>query len=80
MPIDGKAIKSATDKINGGNIPYIVSAFLSDLGISIGQVKVDDKSNEITAIPDLLDLIDIENCVIYYRCNGLSKRYCKKDY
>ena len=55
IPIDGKAIKSATDKINGGNIPYVVSAFLSDLGISIGQVKGDDKSNEITAIPDLLD-------------------------
>lgn len=61
VPIDGKAIKSATDKINGGNIPYVVSAFLSDLGISIGQVKVDSKSNEITAIPELLDLIDISN-------------------
>ena len=60
LSIDGKAIKSARDKINGGNTPYIVSAFLSDIGISIGQVKVDDKSNEITAIPELLDLIDIK--------------------
>lgn len=64
ISIDGKAVKSATDKINGGNIPYIVSAFLCDIGISIGQVKVDDKSNEITAIPDLLDLLDIEGCII----------------
>lgn len=47
--IDGKAVRSATDKINNGNIPYIVSAFIGEIGLSIGQVKVDDKSNEITA-------------------------------
>lgn len=64
ISIDGKAIKSATDKINGGNVPYIVSAFLGDIGISIGQVKVEDKSNEITAIPELLELIDIKDSTI----------------
>ena len=64
VSIDGKAVKSARDKINGGNTPYIVSAFLSDIGISIGQVKVDDKSNEITAIPELIDLLDIEGKII----------------
>lgn len=37
VAIDGKAIKSAKDKINNGNIPYIVSAFTTDLKISIGQ-------------------------------------------
>lgn len=36
--------------INGGNTPYIVSACFSDIGISVGQVKVDNKSNEITGI------------------------------
>ncbi len=78
VPIDGKAIKSATDKINGGNIPYIVSAFLSYLCISIGQVKVDDKSNEITETPDLLDLINIENCVITIDAMGCQKDIAKK--
>lgn len=78
IPIDGKAIKSATDKINGGNIPYVVSAFLSDLGISIGQVKVDDKSNEITAIPDLLDLIDITNSIVTIDAIGCQKDITKK--
>jgi len=62
--IDGKAVREAQDKINGGNIPYIVSAFLSDVGISIGQVKVEDKSSEHTAIPDILDIIDIKGCTI----------------
>ena len=78
IPIDGKAIKSATDKINGGNIPYVVSAFLSDLGISIGQVKVDDKSNEITAIPDLLDLIDITNSIVTIDAMGCQKDITQK--
>lgn len=78
MPIDGKAIKSATDKINGGNTPYIVSAFLQDLGISIAGVKVDDKSNEITAIPELLDLINIENCIITIDAMGCQKEIAKK--
>ena len=62
--IDGKAVREAQDKINGGNIPYIVSAFLSDIGISIGQVKVEDKSSEYTAIPELLDIIDIKGCTV----------------
>ena len=78
VPIDGKAIKSATDRINGGNIPYVVSAFLSDLGISIGQVKVDNKSNEITAIPELLDLIDISNCIVTIDAIGCQKNILDK--
>ena len=78
IPIDGKAIKSATDKINGGNTPYIVSAFLQDLGISIAGVKVDEKSNEITAIPELLDLISIENCIVTIDAMGCQKEIAKK--
>lgn len=62
--IDGKAIRGATEKCINGNIPYIVSAYLADTGISIGQVKVDDKSNEITAIPKLLEILDIDGCLI----------------
>lgn len=62
--IDGKALRGATEKCTNGNIPYIVSAYLADIGISIGQVKVDDKSNEITAIPELLEILDIEGCII----------------
>lgn len=78
IPIDGKAIKSATDKVNNGNTPYIVSAFSQEFGLSIGQVKVDDKSNEITAIPDLLDLIDIEDCIITIDAIGTQKTIVNK--
>ena len=76
ISIDGKAIKSARDKINGGNTPYIVSGFLADVGLSIAQVKVDDKSNEITAIPELINLIDIENKIITIDAIGTQEDIC----
>ena len=78
ISIDGKAVRSATDKINKGNIPYIVSAFIGELGLSIGQVKVDDKSNEITAIPELLDLIDIEGATITIDAIGTQYEIANK--
>lgn len=78
IPIDGQAVKGATDKKNNGSIPYIVSAYLNDLGISIGQVKVDDKTNEITAIPELLDLIDIENSIITIDAIGTQTKIVEK--
>ena len=78
ISIDGKAIKSATDKINNGNIPYIVSAFIGEIGLSIGEVKVDDKSNEITAIPDLLDLLDIEGATITIDAIGTQEEIINK--
>ena len=78
ISIDGKAVRSATDKINNGNIPYIVSAFIGELGLLIGQVKVDDKSNEITAIPELLDLIDIEGTTITIDAIGTQYEIANK--
>ena len=78
IAIDGKAIKSARDKISGGNTPYILSAYLSELGISIGQVEVEKKSNEIKAIPDLLDLLDITDCYITIDAMGTQDDIAKK--
>jgi predicted transposase YbfD/YdcC len=78
ISIDGKAVKSATDKINNGNIPYIVSAFIGEIGLSIGQVKVDDKSNEITAIPDLLDLLEIDGAIITIDAIGTQEEIVNK--
>jgi predicted transposase YbfD/YdcC len=78
IAIDGKAVRSAADKLNGGNTPYIVSAFLTEVGISIGQVKCDEKSNEITAIPDLLEILDISGCIITIDAMGCQKAIVKK--
>jgi predicted transposase YbfD/YdcC len=76
--IDGKAVREAQDKINGGNIPYIVSAFLGDVGISIGQVKVEEKSSEYTAIPELLEIIDIKGCTKTIDAAGTYPDIAKK--
>jgi len=76
--IDGKAVRNAQDKVNGKNIPYIVSAFLSDVGITIGQVKVDEKSSEYTAIPELLDLIDVKGCIITIDAAGTYTEIAEK--
>ena len=76
LSIDDKMIKSTRDKVNGGNTPYIVSAFLSDIDLSIGQLKVDDKSNEIATIPELIKLIDIKDKVITIDAIGTKKDIC----
>ena len=78
IAIDGKAVKSARDKINGGNTPYILSAFLSDLGVSIGQVDVDKKSNEITAIPKLLETLNIKGNFITIDAMGTQANITRK--
>ena len=78
ISIDGKAIKSVTDKINNGSIPYIVSAFIGEIGLSIGQVKVDDKSTEIVAIPNLLDLLEIEGATITIDAIGTQEEIINK--
>ncbi len=57
---------------------YIVSAFLGDIGISIGQVKVDEKSNEITAIPKLLKILDIVGAHITTDAIGAQEKITKK--
>jgi len=56
----------------------ILSGFLCNIGLSIGQIKVNDKSNEITAIPELLDLISIENCIVTIDAMGCQKEIAKK--
>ena len=78
IALDGKAVRSARDKINGGNTPYILSAYLSEVGISIGQVAVDKKSNEIKAIPHLLDLLDIKGCYITIDAIGTQEEVARK--
>lgn len=76
--IDGKTIRGAADRINSKNIPYIVSAFATDLKISAGQVKVDDKINEIKVVPKLLDLIDNKGCVVTMDAMGTQKEIVKR--
>jgi predicted transposase YbfD/YdcC len=71
VAIDGKALRRALDE--GDSIPYIVSAWASENGLALGQVKVNDKSNEITAIPELLQVLEIKGCIVTIDAMGCQK-------
>ena len=72
ISIDGKTICGA--KINGKSPIHMVSAWASNNNLALGQVKVDDKSNEITAIPDLIANLAIQGCVITIDAMGCQKK------
>lgn len=64
VAIDGKTMRGSHDKPAGKKAIHLVSAWAHENGIVLGQCKVDDKSNEITAIPELLQLLDIRGCLV----------------
>jgi predicted transposase YbfD/YdcC len=64
IAIDGKQLHGSRDRANGQAAIDMVSAWATASELVLGQVKVDDKSNEIPAIPELLKLLDIEGCLI----------------
>ncbi|CDN14695.1 Mobile element protein [Richelia intracellularis] len=64
IPIDGKTVKGSYDREQDKSALHLVSAWSSQYRLVLGQVKVADKSNEITAIPALLELLDIAVCII----------------
>lgn len=78
IAIDGKAVRAAGKKAECGNIPYVISAFLCESGITIGQKEVGEKTNEITEIPRLLDLIDIADSVVTIDAIGTQKEIMDK--
>jgi predicted transposase YbfD/YdcC len=74
IAIDGKQARRSYDKRSRRSAIHMVSAWASQNGIVLGQQKTDDKSNEITAIPKLLKLLEIKGCIITIDAMG-----CQKD-
>ncbi len=73
IAIDGKTARRSHDRNKGIQAIHLVSAWASQNGVVLGQVKVDDKSNEITAIPELLKMLDIHGCIISIDAIGTQK-------
>jgi predicted transposase YbfD/YdcC len=73
ISIDGKRVRRSHDERFGKSALHLVSAWASDLHLSLGQVKTADKSNEITAIPELLNLLSIKGCIITIDAMGCQK-------
>lgn len=75
VAIDGKTMRGAK---NGDKITHIVNAWCSANNLVLGQVKTDEKSNEITAIPELLDLLYLEGCIVTIDAMGCQTKIVKK--
>ncbi|AMV24011.1 Transposase DDE domain protein [Gemmata sp. SH-PL17] len=64
VAIDGKTLRQSFDKADAKCAIHMVSAWATANHITLGQVVVDQKSNEITAIPKLLELVDVSGCLV----------------
>ncbi|MBP7050712.1 MAG: ISAs1 family transposase [Phycisphaerae bacterium] len=73
IAIDGKALRRSHDRQHGWGPLQIVSAWASDFGITLGQVATEEKSNEITAIPQLLERIDVQDAIVTLDAAGCQK-------
>jgi hypothetical protein len=78
IALDGKAVRHSFDAATGQAAIHLVSAWATEGGLALGQVKVNSKSNEITAIPALLKLLDITGCFITIDAMGCQKAIAKQ--
>ncbi len=73
LPVDGKTLRRSHDRQNGLGALHLVSVWASEYGLSLGQVACDERSNEITAIPELLRRVDIKGAIITIDAMGAQK-------
>ena len=76
--IDGKALRAATEKIRDSSVPYILNAIEAATGIVIAQLPIDAKTNEITAIPQMLDRIDLHGNMVTIDAIGTQNTIMEK--
>jgi predicted transposase YbfD/YdcC len=74
VAIDGKKLRGSHDRTNGESAIHMVSAWVSDISLVLGQLKTDDKSNEITAIPELIKTLALEGAVVTIDAMGCQKK------
>jgi predicted transposase YbfD/YdcC len=73
LAVDGKTSRRSHDRRKGLGALHSVSVWASEFGLSLGQVACEEKSNEITAIPELLRLVDIKGTIITIDAMGTQK-------
>ena len=78
VAIDGKSLRHSFDTRQALCPLHLVSAWVAECHISLGQVATEEKSNEITAIPELLDQIDIEDAIVTIDALGCQKEIARK--
>ncbi len=78
IAIDGKALRRSHDGKKGLGPLHLVSAWASEYSLTLGQVATEEKSNEITAIPELIDQIDVKDTVVTIDAMGCQKEIAAK--
>jgi predicted transposase YbfD/YdcC len=78
VAVDGKTLRRSHDRSNGKSAIHMVNAWAVHQGLVLGQVKTDAKSNEITAIPELLKLLDLKDSVVTVDAMGCQKHIAKQ--
>jgi predicted transposase YbfD/YdcC len=73
IAIDGKTLRGSYDRADGRAAIHMVSAWATENKLSLGQVVVDEKSNEITAIPELLSLLDVAGALVTIDAMGCQR-------
>jgi predicted transposase YbfD/YdcC len=73
LAVDGKTLRRSHDRRHGLGALHAVSVWASDFGLSLGQVACDEQSNEITAIPELLRLVDLNGAIITIDAMGTQQ-------
>lgn len=74
VAIDGKTLRRSHDRINSKSAIHMVSAWASEICLVLGQIKTDDKSNEITAIPELIKILSLEGAIVTTDAMGCQKK------
>ena len=78
IAIDGKTLKRSFDKANAQSAIHMVSAFASETGLVLGQQKTNQKSNEITAIPKLLKLLELNGYIVSIDAMGCQTKIARQ--
>lgn len=73
IAVDGKTARASLDRASGKNPLHVVSAWASANRVVLGEVMVDDKSNEITAIPKLLEMLELRGAIVTIDAMGCQK-------
>ena len=73
VAIDGKTLRRSHDRAKGKQALHLVSAWASEARLVLGQVAVEEKSNEITAIPERLALLLLEGCIVTIDAMGTQR-------
>jgi predicted transposase YbfD/YdcC len=77
VALDGKTMRGSHDRVHGGSPLHVVTAYASEAGVSLGQTAVAEKSNEITAIPQLVSVLCLAGCLVTIDAMGCQKEIAR---